>query len=482
MNQRETQPKMRNIRMMLRQSLFRIILCMAIPLVLLMVLLVGLTLQYDAMIADITSASHAAEILEQELTDEIWKVVSGRISLAEGRQNALLHDVQAQLTEIEQHSADEEQRYVSAALRASETIADYIAQLEEQIARREAVSRNEQLYREIDNVAELASSMIARYTEAKNVKMGALNAQIKRSILLVSVLLLAFIAYIVWAAVRDLIAVDTSIREPILQLEKMASRIAQGDLSARVPPAGIEELYRLSGDLNVMASQIDLLLHERIEQEQNVKKAELRALQAQITPHFMYNTLETIIWMAEEGRNREVVEMTMAFTEFLRISLSQGQDFITVEREVQHVQNYLKIQSVRYGSIVRYELNIDPSLKNNRMLKLMLQPLVENAIYHGIKCKRGRGMIRVDGWRDGAYMHFSVADDGIGMKPEQLEALRQKIQDVKEPQNAQEKGGYGLRNVEQRLRLYCQTGLQIDSVYRRGTTVQFCVPCMEGEG
>ena len=229
-----------------------------------------------------------------------------------------------------------------------------------------------------------------------------------------------------------------------------------------------------------MAGQIDSLIHERVEQEKTLKKAELRALQAQITPHFMYNTLETIVWLAEEGRNREVVEMTMAFTGFLRISLSRGQDYITVEKEEQHVASYLQIQSVRYGSIMRYEIEIDPSLAGQRMLKLMLQPLVENAIYHGVKRKRGRGLIRVTGWRQGNEMCFAVEDDGLGMTPEQLAAVREGLRRPAQ-YDPDTKGGYGLRNVEERLRLYYGQGLEIESVYRKGTRVSFRLPCGEHE-
>ena len=108
------------------------------------------------------------------------------------------------------------------------------------------------------------------------------------------------------------------------QLEQFANRIAAGELTERVPPTEIDELHLLTRDLNTMAEQLGALIHERVEQEKDHQKAELRALQAQITPHFMYNTLETIVWLAEEGRNSEVVEMTMAFTGFLRISLSRG--------------------------------------------------------------------------------------------------------------------------------------------------------------
>ncbi|WP_283674683.1 sensor histidine kinase [Butyricicoccus sp. Marseille-Q5471] len=461
----------RSIGGMLRQSLFKIILCMAVPLVLLAGLLVGLTLRYDAVIADASQAAEMSNVLEQRLPDQIWKVISGRISFAEGTQGVLLSELKSQLAQMQQHSEGEERRYLNAAMRATETLDGYIGQLERQTTQHAAVSRNENLYREIYSVAQLTSSMIDRYVEAKIVRMGQLNSGIQKVMLLVVVLLIALIGLMIRTAVRTLRTVDRSIREPIFRLEGMASRIAQGDLSARVPPAEIAELYRLTGDLNAMAAQIDRLIGERVEQEQIAKKAELRALQAQITPHFVYNTLETVVWLAEEGRNREVVEMTMAFTDFLRISLSRGQDYITVEKEAQHVYSYLMIQSVRYGSIMQYEIDIDPSLSGCRMLKLMLQPLVENAIYHGVKQKRGRGMIRVTGRRAGDRMRFSVEDNGMGMKHERLEALRRSLRDPNAP------GGYGLRNVEQRLRLYYHTGLAIESEYRVGTTVHFCLPC-----
>ena len=152
-----------------------------------------------------------------------------------------------------------------------------------------------------------------------------------------------------------------------------------------------------------------------------------------------------------------------------------------MEKETQHVQNYLKIQSLRYGTIMQYEIAIDHGIAKYKMLKLMLQPLVENAIYHGIKCKRGRGTIRVNGYCKDGQMHFTVKDDGLGMTPEQLDKLRRSLRDPHK-HDPNKKGGYGLRNVEQRLQLYYGTGLTIESEYRKGTTVHFCVPCMEGEG
>lgn len=470
----------RSIHIMLRQSFFQIIAGMLIPTLLLGGLLIGLTLRYDSAIADTSRASALRGTLVQELPDEVWRVVSGRISFAQGRQQALLDNTCWQLEEMLSRSDGEETRYLSAALRAAETVKVYMVQLDRQTAEGAAVSRREALYYEIHSVSQLAGSMLDRYIESEIARMGQLNSRLQVGMLAAGVLLTVLVGTIIWFALRVSHTVDRSIRTSIFRLEEMAAQIAQGDLSVRVPPAEVEELRCLTNDLNTMAGQIDSLIRDRVEQEKTLKKAELRALQAQITPHFMYNTLETIVWLAEEGRNREVVEMTMAFTGFLRISLSRGQDYITVEKEEQHVASYLQIQSVRYGSIMRYEIDIDPALTGQHMLKLMLQPLVENAIYHGIKRKRGRGLIRVTGWRQGGEMCFAVEDNGLGMTSEQLAAVRESLRRPAQF-DLDTKGGYGLRNVEERLRLYYGKGLEIASEYRKGTRVSFRLPCGDQE-
>lgn len=467
----------RSIHDMLRRSFAGLVAGLLAPTVLLAVLLVLLTQRYDAVIADTSRAAVVSETLESALPDEVWRVVSGRVRFAEGAQEAMLAGAEHELSGMLGRADDDAQRRtLGAALRAVGTARRYVAQLGVQMARGGAVSRNESLYREITDVSSLAATMLRRYVSEETVRLGQLNARIQTATGITLLALAVLLAVLLRQAGRSLRTVDDAIRDSLARLEGMAARIAQGDLSARVPPAGVAELYRLTGDLNDMAGQLERLLAERARQEARTRKAELRALQAQITPHFVYNTLETIVWLAEEGRNREVVDMTMAFTDFLRISLSRGQDWITVAREEQHVRSYLAIQSVRYGSIMRYEIDIDPALGTCRMLKLMLQPLVENAIYHGIKGKRGRGFLRITGRREGDRMRFTVEDDGVGMTPERLDSLRRSLRDP------DSRSGYGLRNVDERLRLYWGAGLTIESEYRKGTRVGFAVPCIQEEG
>lgn len=460
---------------LLRRSLLRSVVCMILPVCVLAGLLVVLTQRYGADIALTTRASEVRTVLVQDLPDEVWNVVSGRISFEDGRQRMLIDSALWELNDMLDSAGEDEAQYLNAALRAIRTIDSYVDQLETQMDAGAAVSRNESLYREIHSVGHLAGSMLDRYIENEIARMGRFNARIQHGLGAAALALIALVGVMIWLTIRASDNLEGAIGASLRQLEQFANRIAAGELTERVPPTEIDELHLLTRDLNTMAEQLGALIHERVEQEKTIKKAELRALQAQITPHFMYNTLETIVWLAEEGRNSEVVEMTMAFTGFLRISLSRGADYITVEREEQHVANYLQIQSVRYGSIMRYTIDIDPALHGRYMLKIVLQPLVENAIYHGIKRRRGRGQITVTGRRQAGGMYFAVEDNGMGMTSERLAEVRASLQNGA-PLDPDGKGGYGLRNVEQRLRLYYGCGLTIESEYRHGTRISFTVP------
>lgn len=475
---KEKRESVHSIRGILKHSYLTIIASLTVPLAVMLLFVLAFVHQYGVVIENITRAAQAQTVAQQELPDETWQIVSGRRKFEDGRQDELLRQLRGLLQAMLGGASDEQRQYLNAAERATDTIEHYIEVLGIQAAEGSAVSRNENLYHEIVSVTGLAADMLDRYTAKAIDEMAQINGRIRGIALLMAVLVTLLLAYVARGAVRSYQQVDRSIRTPILQMEKMAARIAQGDLNARAPVPDIAELYRLATDLNRMAERLDHLLREQIAHEKNLKKAELRALQAQITPHFVYNTLETIVWLAEEERNREVVEMTMAFTDFLRISLSGGQDFISVAKEEQHVRSYLMIQSVRYGSIMRYEIDIDETLKSCRMLKLMLQPLVENAIYHGIKNKRGRGLIRITGRREDGWMHFAVEDNGIGMAEEQLRALRGRLQ------RGEESGSYGLRNITERLQLYGGKGLFIDSASMQGTRVGFQLPIVpeNGEG
>ena len=223
------------------------------------------------------------------------------------------------------------------------------------------------------------------------------------------------------------------------------------------------------------------MMKKRIKDERNLRKAELRTLQTQINPHFLYNTLDAIIWKAEAGEKDEVISLTSALSDFFRISLSSGADWIPISQEKKHIEGYLRIQQTRYRDILRYEIDIPEEIGHYYILKLLLQPLVENAIYHGIKIKRGGGLIRVTARLVDDMFEFAVSDTGTGMTEEQLKELNERMKKG-QPTVSEGSGGFGMVNVNLRIRLYYNQpeGLKIESS-NEGTTVSFRVPCKSKE-
>ena len=264
-------------------------------------------------------------------------------------------------------------------------------------------------------------------------------------------------------------------------MEKLSTKVANGDLTARIDIPHVKELDTLAENLNTMTEQIDVLIKKNLEEQKNFQKAEMKALQAQITPHFLYNTFDTIVWLAEEEHTQEVVKITKAFSDFLRISLSRGHEWITISQELDHIKNYLTIQKIRYADILNYNIYTDEPLMELKMIKLVLQPLVENAIYHGIKNKRGRGELTVSAhYTDDTHtaVQFVVQDNGAGFTKERLEQVRNELC-TGSLDSEKLTSVYGLYNVNKKLKLYYgerTQGLIIESEAGKGSKISFTIP------
>ena len=183
----------------------------------------------------------------------------------------------------------------------------------------------------------------------------------------------------------------------------------------RSPIKATDEIRELAREYDTMVGHVRNLMDANIREQELKRKSDLKALQAQINPHFLYNTLDSIIWMGEMGQNREVVLMTSALSKLFRISISKGREFISISDEIAHVKSYLTIQEMRYKDKFEYSIEIDPDLYNCTILKITLQPLVENAIYHGIKEVDHRGTIRITGEELDGNIKLEVIDNGKGM-------------------------------------------------------------------
>lgn len=236
------------------------------------------------------------------------------------------------------------------------------------------------------------------------------------------------------------------------------------------------EIGQLNKSYDKMLGEINRLLKDNAKKQEEKRESEMVALQAQINPHFLYNTLDSIIWMAEEERSEEVIEMTAALAKLLRQSISNKKAEVTIDEEVKYVESYLKIQKMRYQDKIDYEILIDEDIRSQKIIKLVLQPLVENAIYHGLKYKEGKGMIRIVGERKGEFVYLIVRDNGIGMS-------RQKLETLFVEKNEQGKSSIGAMNVYRRLKLTygSKFGLSYRSKEGFGTSAFVTIPWMKDD-
>lgn len=273
--------------------------------------------------------------------------------------------------------------------------------------------------------------------------------------------------------------IPLSITHPIRKLSEVTDQVAKGDLTVRSDIKSGAEVGMLSDSLNTMIDKINELLEQVKKEQIRLRKAEFELLQAQINPHFLYNTLDTIVWLAEAGDQKKVVSMVGSLSDFFRTSLNQGKDIISVKEELQHVRSYLEIQQVRYQDILEYEIRVPKELNRYLIPKITIQPLVENALYHGIKNKRGIGKIVISGKKEEDHFSIRIEDNGIGITKERLLQVREGI----ENKILTGHDIYGLYNVNERIRLNFgeKYGIFIESRYGEGTVVSIVLPYMNEE-
>lgn len=268
--------------------------------------------------------------------------------------------------------------------------------------------------------------------------------------------------------------ISSRITTPIQELEKSVNAIEEGELDQEVYTGGSYEIQHLGRSIGDMAKRIKTLMQDIVVEHESKRKSEFDTLQSQINPHFLYNTLDIIVWMIENEQKQEAVKVVTALARFFRISLSKGKSIIPVRDELEHVRNYLTIQQMRFKNKFIYEIEAEREVMELASLKLMLQPLVENAIYHGMEFMDGDGEIHVRVRREGNELLFEVCDNGLGMTKQQTESLLR--EDAPAP--SLRGSGIGVKNVNERIRLYFgeEYGLTIYSEPDVGTTVSCRLP------
>ncbi len=440
------------------------------------------TAKYNQIISNVSRANKISAIAREEIPAELWNIICGKKEIANGDQYKMSDEISTGLTLMLLKTINAESRgKLEVATRANTTLRRNIDMLIVNMKNGSTVTQNEAALDEIRTITALFSDLMQEFIITEIESANETNRSLRNTSIILTVIQILITVLAVLASINSFITVSGAIQKPINDMEKLSTKVSNGDLTARIDIPHVTELDTLASNLNTMTEQIDVLIKKNMEEQKNFQKAEMKALQAQITPHFLYNTFDTIVWLAEEEHTEEVVKITKAFSDFLRISLSRGHEWITISQELDHIKNYLTIQKIRYADILNYKIDADESLLDFKIIKLVLQPLVENAIYHGIKNKRGRGELTVSvHYKDETHtaIQFTVEDNGAGFTEERLGQVRNELrtgaQDSEKLTSV-----YGLYNVNKKLKLYYgekTNGLIIESEAGKGSKISFTIP------
>jgi two-component system, sensor histidine kinase YesM len=460
-------------------SFFTVIILLSATNALLALEVMRFNRNYDAIITNITTANSINGYIKPAIDTEMWDIVAGKKEFKEGSQYQIIAQVNNQIESMMANTSSEKSRIKLEVIRRTmNSLTHYVDQMGVQMEKGSRVSDNEKVLKDIRSVSDVVAATTQEYmlfevNQAEQEYQENKN-RFTRLVILYLILLPCVIAFSFAAAW----IISVSIYLPIKKLHNVTSTITRNDLQALVTSHNVDEITELGMSFNIMIGKIRQLLDSKIKEQETLKKAELKALQAQINPHFLYNTLDTIVWMAQAKKTDQVVDIVQALSNFFRISLSKGQDWITIDQEIEHIRCYLTIQKLRYQDILNYTIEVDESILSGTILKLTLQPLIENALYHGIKNKRNGGMITVRARRAGEdQVMLEILDDGVGFTPYKLGRIQASLADENGEITSSE-SGFGLENVHKRIQLYYgkQYGLSVQSKYQEGTRVTVMIP------
>lgn len=443
--------------------------------------------QYDLLVRNITSANSYNMKFKDNMDETMYRIITGSANWTDPEKKlvdedpiAYIEDARGHFVLLRDKTTEENVRSdLNALIKLlgilEERTNDILANVEEGGHYDENM---EMLDMNIRTLTSLIQDDIQKYIYDEATNMEKLRIEVAKSLVstvrFLVILLLIIIVFIYIISRR----LSKRITEPITDLCEMTEKFAGGDFTVSYHTDRNDEMSTLAESFNSMVKEIETLIDDIHKEQENAKDAELRLLQEQINPHFLYNTLDAIIWMTESGENQKAIQVIQELSSFFRITLSKGQREITINNEKEHVKSYLEIQRYRYQDIMDYELHIDEDILDYHIQKLTLQPIVENALYHGIKNKRGKGLIEVYGTKDRGDIVFTIRDNGIGMKEDELERLRNLISGKIEEDDGTDQSGFGMANVEKRIEMLYGGGygMTVDSVYMEGTTVTVRIP------
>ena len=437
--------------------------------------------RYEDMINSTLVASEFSLDFKKDFDYEIYLVSVGNKTLKESDVDPMLRHAKNVVKGLENITESQDNRDRLQDIRKYlDSLQVYVARIDENMAEGNLYEENMEIWEnDVQIVTTLVRDEISQYTyyEIQGIQKSKDDYQ-KFYTWMLRFCLIALVGVVVAVGIMSYL-IPLSITRPFKELSQVTDEIAKGNLSVRANVNTGVEATALSNSMNTMIDKINELLEQVTTEQIRLRKAEFELLQAQINPHFLYNTLDAIIWLAEAGEQKRVVGMVRNLSDFFRTSLNQGKDINSIKEEMLHVKSYLEIQHVRYQDILSYDIEVPEALYIYSIPKITIQPLVENALYHGIKNKRGMGHIRIRGQAGEKDFTITVTDDGIGIDETRLRQVQSGIQN----KVLTGKDFYGLYNVCERIRLNFgeEYGIFIESVYGEGTSVRVILPYVEAK-
>ena len=452
-------------------KLYRLALQIFLPMVLLagliLMMLIVYNVQYASITENITTASGFNQDFKADVDLKMYYYVIGSSSEIPAEEIRTARSLAQTL--LDNTTNPDSRRAVGSVLGLCDSLWSSIGRIQNTEG---YDKRIEQLETNIYVITQLIEEYLYTYLYHEAGQLARLQHMLNVTLVGEIAAVLLILAAVVYVAVRQAIATSSSITDPIDALFRRVQEIGRGDLTEKPPvQADDPRLSVLSTGIEEMTVRLNRQIELNRQEQIRLRGIELSLLQAQINPHFLYNTLDAIVWLIETGRNAQAEEMVTSLSTYFRSFLSNGQDIVTMNQEQQHIRSYLEIQQVRYKDILDYEITMDRAIDDCLIPKMTLQPLVENAIYHGIKPKRGKGRITVTGALTEGMVTVRVADTGAGMEQQELEALRGQLE-------KDDAHGFGLLSSYKRLRLMygAECELTVDSRVGEGTAITICIP------
>lgn len=450
----------------MRKVLFSTMIPMACLLIILLLIFWQYTGQYNKLSENLAVSSEFNLRFKDDLDLEMYYIAIG------SKESSDLEDVLEQVEDAQEIMQKlRRNTYNNNGVKSLNSLDSYLENLRQRMLQLVEIKEYDKRMEFMDSNIRIITGLIMQEMQNYIYNESMYLVQVEKSLthrvkLLISGMAVLLIATLGILMRRSFRLTDGIIQPVNIMLDKV-KKVGRGKFDMIPIEAEIEEIEELDEGINKMARKISALL-ENVRQEKEMQHlTELQLIQAQVNPHFLYNTLDTIVWLIEGGMTDDAVEMISSLSIFFRTSLSKGNDIIPLSEEERHTLSYLEIQQYRYRDILEFEINIPKELSGIPVPKLSIQPLAENALYHGIKNRRGKGKILIEGREEEDALVLTVSDNGQGMTPERLHEVQEAIR-------TGERAGFGLAAVAERIALYYGPGygMKIFSEEGKGTTVE----------